>query len=388
MPIRGELSILAAILTLGHNVGYGKTYFVRLFTDAESMGTSQLVASVLTVAMLLIVLPLTVLSFPSVRRRLQPKRWKSIQRLAYGFYALLYVHVMVLCVPQARMGRSGYLLNVAVYSLVFIGYAVCRVKKYLTVKKRVSEGWKANAVCALTTVVLSGTMVVCARPVEASDTQPVEEPSQTTTTTEPATVGAEVTTVEGTTATTVQTTVDTSETSETSASETSTTSDTTSVTSETSTTSGTTTSSTTTSTTSQRQNASDGDGNGSSDGGNDDGGYYEEPSQGGDSYEESPQEPEPEPEPTYVYYDGTYTGTAYGYDGDVEVTVTIENDVITSISGYSDESDPWYFDQASASVYQQILDRQDPSVDAVSGATYSSNAIMSAVRSALDSARR
>ena len=37
MPIRGELSIFAAILTLGHNIGYGKTYFVRLFTDADRM---------------------------------------------------------------------------------------------------------------------------------------------------------------------------------------------------------------------------------------------------------------------------------------------------------------------------------------------------------------
>ena len=28
MPIRGELSIIASILTLGHNITYGKTYFV------------------------------------------------------------------------------------------------------------------------------------------------------------------------------------------------------------------------------------------------------------------------------------------------------------------------------------------------------------------------
>lgn len=35
MPVRGELSIFAAMLTLGHNIGYGRTYFVRFFTNAS-----------------------------------------------------------------------------------------------------------------------------------------------------------------------------------------------------------------------------------------------------------------------------------------------------------------------------------------------------------------
>ena len=33
MCIRGELSIIASILTLGHNIAYGNTYFVLLFTQ-------------------------------------------------------------------------------------------------------------------------------------------------------------------------------------------------------------------------------------------------------------------------------------------------------------------------------------------------------------------
>ena len=32
MPIRAELSITASLLALGHNIAYGRTYFVRLFT--------------------------------------------------------------------------------------------------------------------------------------------------------------------------------------------------------------------------------------------------------------------------------------------------------------------------------------------------------------------
>lgn len=98
-------------------------------------------------------------------------------------------------------------------------------------------------------------------------------------------------------------------------------------------------------------------------------------------------EPEPIPEPVYIYRNGTYTASAFGYDGDVEVTVTIENDVILSIYAQSYESDTWYFDSAQGTVISQILATQSTSVDAYSGATYSSNAIMSAVQKALDTAR-
>lgn len=47
MPIRGELSITAAILTFGHNIGYGKTYFNMLFTNVQRMDLHQFTASIL-----------------------------------------------------------------------------------------------------------------------------------------------------------------------------------------------------------------------------------------------------------------------------------------------------------------------------------------------------
>lgn len=88
-----------------------------------------------------------------------------------------------------------------------------------------------------------------------------------------------------------------------------------------------------------------------------------------------------------VYKDGTYSGTAYGYDGDITVTITIENDVITAIDASSAEEDLWYFEQAESPVVSAILDSQSTSVDAVSGATYSSKGIMKAVENALAQAK-
>lgn len=135
MPVRGELSIFAAILTLGHNFGFGKTYFVRMFTNPSSMKPTQLTAGILSLVMLAIMIPLTILSIPSVRKKMTAKRWKKIQRTAYLFYALIYLHVMILFLPSAQNGKVLYQVSVIVYSLVFLGYAACRIRKAIIRKK-------------------------------------------------------------------------------------------------------------------------------------------------------------------------------------------------------------------------------------------------------------
>lgn len=135
MPIRGQLSILASILTLGHNAAYGRVYFLRLFTDPASLPTGQLLAAICSVLMLLIMLPLFITSFMAVRRKMQPKRWKALQRLAYGFYGLLCCHILLLTVPGAARAESAYQLTVFVYGTVFLSYLPCRISKALAKKK-------------------------------------------------------------------------------------------------------------------------------------------------------------------------------------------------------------------------------------------------------------
>ncbi len=159
MPIRGELSIFAAILTLGHNIGFGKTYFVRMFTTPESMKPTPLAAGTLSLIMLIIMLPLTILSIKSLRKKLSAKLWKRIQRAAYLFYAMIYVHVIILFLPSAKLGRLEYQISVVAYSIVFITYAVCRVYKAVTKKKTANKTASkivclAAAVCAMLIVVL------------------------------------------------------------------------------------------------------------------------------------------------------------------------------------------------------------------------------------------
>ena len=136
MPIRAELSIMASLLVLGHNIAYGRTYFVRLFTDTSKMSTTQMLAAICSLIMIAIMLPLMITSFKAVRKKMKPKSWKKLQRSAYVFYGLIYVHTMLLYVPIVQAGRSVYIVNVIVYSLIFISYAGMRIRKELLKKKR------------------------------------------------------------------------------------------------------------------------------------------------------------------------------------------------------------------------------------------------------------
>ena len=102
-----------------------------------------------------------------------------------------------------------------------------------------------------------------------------------------------------------------------------------------------------------------------------------------DAAHDAPDEPE-QPAPVRIYRDGTFTATAYGYDGNITVYVTIQDDTITA---ETEESDDSYFFDAKSAVIPAIIRSQAADVDACSGATYSSNGIMTAVRAALESAR-
>ena len=84
-----------------------------------------------------------------------------------------------------------------------------------------------------------------------------------------------------------------------------------------------------------------------------------------------------------AYENGVFTGSGNGFRGSTEVEVTVENGSISEITVLSYEDDPEFFNKAQASVLQAILSAQTPAVDAVSGATYSSNSIMEAVANAL-----
>ena len=80
--------------------------------------------------------------------------------------------------------------------------------------------------------------------------------------------------------------------------------------------------------------------------------------------------------------DGVYKGTGTGYAGDITVSVQIKDKQIVAIDILSSSDDAAFFNRAKA-VIDRIIEGQTLDVDTVSGATYSSNGIISAVKNAL-----
>ena len=266
MPIRAKLAIIASMLTLSHNIGYDRTYFVKLILSPEQLPVSQLIAAICSVVLIVIMLPLFITSFPVVRKKMNPRSWKKLQRWAYAFYALIYVHVMLINVPLWQKGNSASMANIIIYSVVFFGYAAMRLHKAL-LRKRPALAKPAVAVCAI--LLVAACVAFCI---------PWQQPSESIGTVE------ETTDAAGTT-----------------------------------------------------------------------------------------------------YADGSYFGTGKGFNGDITLAVKIQDGMISGVTVVSHSEDGSYFDKALA-VVDSIIAAQSIEVDAVSGATYSSNGLKEAISNALKSA--
>lgn len=363
MPIRGELSITAAILTFSHIITYGMQYITNLINGRTCTGSAFrdfVITSIVCLVMVLIMTPLTVMSFKKIRKKMNPKTWKKIQRLAYIFYAFIYIHILVLFVPKAQKGREGYFLSLLVYSAVFIGYAVMRVRKYYIINKKPETKAILNAVCAGAFVIpLAITGAFSRSNTDAEKVVTVSEEKAATFTFAPSTTVV--------TETAVTTARDGKKNTETTA-----------ITEN--------TSKTTTTSVEEKKRA---DENRSVEAEEKQEEKQEEQSHNDESVQEQhDDEPAPvEAQVTYKYKNGEYTGEAEGYAGKVHVKLSIENDVITSISAWADDDDPDYFDDAMNTVIPQIGAKvSTDGVDACSGATYSSNGIIEAARKALEQA--
>ena len=127
---RGEMAIIAALLTLIHNISYGKHYFVALFTKISDLDAPRIFAAVLSLVMIVLLIPLTVTSFMVIRKKMNPKKWKSLQRLSYLFYGLLFIHISMIFSISIAKGHLSTLFDLSVYVIIYIAYFICRAKKY------------------------------------------------------------------------------------------------------------------------------------------------------------------------------------------------------------------------------------------------------------------
>ena len=309
--LRGEMAISASLITVAHNLAFGGKYFGAVFFGQGHISLMELHAAIVSCLMILLLIPLTITSFQTVRRKMQVKTWKKLQNWSYLFYLLLYLHIFFIYQGALLRGKGEYFFTLMFYSFLFGFYGFLRIRQYRVQKEnREKKTFPLlrlvgilPIVCLFLSVFYSAGKYRAALEAKVDKSRMQETVAETTESAPTATEAAE-------------------------------------------------------------DKASANSSNGSSD------------SQAGANSASG------------AYQDGEYLGKASAYNGNVEVKVIISGGKITAIDIVKTKDDEDYFFDAQKKVIPEILEKQSTDVDAVAGATTSSEGIAHAVQKALEQAKQ
>ena len=322
--LRGEMAICASLITLAHNLAFGGKYFGALFLGQGHISLMELHAAIVSCLMILLLIPLTITSFQTVRRKMQGKTWKKLQNWSYLFYLLLYLHIFFIYQGALIRGKGEYFFTLMLYSFIFGFYGFLRIRQYRIQKegkeKKTFPLLRIGGILPIVCIFLSG--FYSAGKYRAALEANVDKIRAQESVAE--SKGSAESTGRG---------EDKSDASE-------------------------------KATEAAEDKASANSSNGSSD------------SQAGANSASG------------AYQDGEYLGKASAYNGNVEVKVTISGGKITAIDIVKTKDDEEYFFDAQKKVIPEILEKQSTDVDAVAGATTSSEGIAHAVQKALEQAKQ
>ena len=310
--LRGEMAISASLITLAHNLAFGGKYFGAVFFGQGHISLMELHAAIVSCLMILLLIPLTITSFQTVRRKMQAKTWKKLQNWSYLFYLLLYLHIFFIYQGALIRGKGEYFFTLMLYSFLFGFYGFLRIRQYRmqkeTREKKAVPLLRIAGILPIVCIFLSGFYSAgkyrAALEANVNKSRMQETVAETTESTQTATEAA-------------------------------------------------------------GDKASANSSDGSSD------------SKGSDANSASGS-----------YKDGEYLGKASAYNGNVEVKVTISGGKMTAIDIVKTKDDEDYFFDAQKKVIPEILEKQSTDVDAVAGATTSSEGIAHAVQKALEQAKQ
>ena len=323
--LRGEMAISASLFTLAHNLAFGGKYFGAVFFGQGHISLMELHAAIVSCLMILLLIPLTITSFQTVRRKMQAKTWKKLQNWSYLFYLLLYLHIFFIYQGALLRGKGEYFFTLMLYSFLFGFYGFLRIRQYRMQREtREKKAFPLLRIAGLLPIVcLFLSVFYSAGKYRAALEAKVDKIRAQETVAE--SKGSAETSGSG---------EDKSDSSE-KASEVA------------------------------GDKASANSSKGSSD------------SKGSDANSASGS-----------YKDGEYLGKASAYNGNVEVKVTISGGKMTAIDIVKTKDDEDYFFDAQKKVIPEILEKQSTDVDAVAGATTSSEGIAHAVEKALEQAKQ
>ena len=297
--LRGEMAISASLITLAHNLAFGGKYFGAVFFGQGHISLMELHAAIVSCLMILLLIPLTITSFQTVRRKMQVKTWKKVQNWSYLFYLLLYLHIFFIYQGALLRGKGEYFFTLMLYSFLFGFYGFLRIRQYRVQKEtREKKAFPLLRIAGMLPIVCLFLSVFYSAGKYRAALEAKVDKSRMQETAAESKSGAE------------------------------------------------------TATGSKESAESKGSGE------------------------------------SGTYKDGEYLGKASAYNGNVEVKVTISGGKMTAIDIVKTKDDEDYFFDAQKKVIPEILEKQSTDVDAVAGATTSSEGIAHAVEKALEQAKQ
>ena len=333
--LRGEMAICASLITLAHNLAFGGKYFGALFLGQGHISLMELHAAIVSCLMILLLIPLTITSFQTVRRKMQGKTWKKLQNWSYLFYLLLYLHIFFIYQGALIRGKGDYFFTLMIYSFIFGFYGFLRIRQYRIQKegkeKKTFPLLRIGGILPIVCIFLSG--FYSAGKYRAALEANVDK------------IRAQETIAESK---------------------------------------------------ESADNAAENKGSVESIGNGEEKSNSSEKAveASGDkastnsSDASSDSQAADEDSISGAYKDGECFGKASAYNGNVEVKVTISGGKITAIDIVKTKDDEEYFFDAQKKVIPEILEKQSTDVDAVAGATTSSEGICHAVEKALEEAKK
>lgn len=140
MCARAELALIASILAAAHCANYFGSYASVLLTATGALSWNQSASLMIALVLLVLLVVLGITSVKFVRRRMRPDVWKLVQRGSYGFFALIYVHELLVLYPSAAKGHAEALVSCVAGGVIFSLYFVLRIRKWAKTRARASTG--------------------------------------------------------------------------------------------------------------------------------------------------------------------------------------------------------------------------------------------------------
>ena len=127
MKVRREMAIIGFLILIPHAV----LLIIRALSALNPTGTLAF----------LIMIPLFITSFPKIRKKMHPLKWRKLHKLAYAAYFMIFLHLVSITIIAQGLSNNPrpydqfWWIRLIMYVLIFAYYSYLKLKNYILVPK-------------------------------------------------------------------------------------------------------------------------------------------------------------------------------------------------------------------------------------------------------------